>query len=398
MGVPRTAAKEQMLFSKMNPLPKINTSASSSECWTRCTAAPRYVQANADKLPPKDTVFSSEGVTAAEVAAAFLEGRAVIAENCDKNFPADATMRYNAFRYADYVRQFLESDGKLIVEKKLPLWYAQGRNAYVDSAVANRRALHVFEYKYGVGVPVYPKGNRQLAIYAYAIGLESYTGFLPPEFPVTVHVIQPRCPANDETAAWETTWGEICDIANLVSKSATVAISGEGAVFAPSDKACQWCPAKGFCEARKQPLKPIMDIVEVQPDGRPGGFPPAATLTQEQIANVVRWGDDFKKWITSVCKYAEECQVAGPRNPFLTLKVGRAGNRFWMDEAGAEGELRSLVKDVTSIYEPSVLKGVKPIEDMIGKKLFEEKMAKFVGRPPGSPKLVFKGQTEGEAE
>ena len=54
--------------------PRIDLNPSSAERWTTCTASPKFIFDNWDKLPPHDTFYNQEGTTAHEVASALLQG------------------------------------------------------------------------------------------------------------------------------------------------------------------------------------------------------------------------------------------------------------------------------------------------------------------------------------
>ncbi len=157
--------------------PRLDLNPSSADRWTTCTASPRFILDNWDKVPESsDTVYNREGTLAHAVAAAYLlnqpeppsleyveqtplavyqiDPKSRVPENQKKALEVNVEMRRHGFFYSDYVESLRQPGSTLLVEQKLPLWYMPGRNAIVDAAVVNPDGLHIIDYKYGEGVPV----------------------------------------------------------------------------------------------------------------------------------------------------------------------------------------------------------------------------------------------------
>jgi hypothetical protein len=185
--------------------PRLDLNPSSADRWTTCTASPRFILENWDKIPPSDTVYNQEGTTAHEVASALLQGREPrVSDPYHCPVPVDKEMRWHGWNYMEYVQSLRTSTefSSILVEQKLPLWYMKERNAIVDAAVINLDSMHVIDYKYGEGVVVSPVENLQTAIYAMSVG--QLSGPKPSDFPVFIHIYQPRgraCLANDVAGA-----------------------------------------------------------------------------------------------------------------------------------------------------------------------------------------------------
>lgn len=116
-----------------------------------------------------------------------------------------------------------------------------------DTIVALDDELHVIDYKYGRGVPVSPVENSQLKLY----GLGAYEALkMFWEFKtVTLHIVQPRI---NNVTDWETPLEDLLSWREDAVRPAVDSINNHTGVFAPSEKACMWCPAKVFCSARAQ--------------------------------------------------------------------------------------------------------------------------------------------------
>lgn len=364
---------------------------SAADRWMSCSASPRFCLENAHLIPEDlSSKFSKEGNTAHEVAAAYLQDRPPNPDNCPT--PIDAEMRLHGFYYADYV-QSLRTEGaglsKLIVEQKSPLWYYEGRNAVVDAAVINPDSLHIVDYKYGAGVAVSPFQNRQMVIYGrQTAGSLS----LPPEFPVFLHIYQPRNRESDEPVkVWQTTWSEVYLLSEEIADHAQVIqinhrTQGQPLDFAPSEKACRWCPAKAFCPAReKEMLDGLEPLVVTEP---PKALPMPAALLPAQLAAILKHKSNVEKWLKDVAEYATERLKEGHEIPGFKLVLSKGGHRFWRDpKKAAELLVQSTVLKREEVIEESVI-SVAAAEKLIGKKKFNTELTALIGKPEGNPVLA----------
>lgn len=371
--------------------PRLDLNPSSADRWTTCTASPRFIMESWDKVPASsDTVYNQEGTTAHEVAAAALENR--LPRLSDPYFcpvPADGEMYWHAFNYAEYVDSLRKPGSKVLVEQKLPLWYMKERNCIIDAAVINPDSLHVVDYKYGEGVPVSPVENLQAAIYGVVIG--SMGQPLPTDFPVFIHIYQPRGRAAEDGAphVWETTWLDLCNLTRKVTEVAEdiqAEIPYGLAMFAPSEKACQWCPAKGFCTARQAALADGFEVLDDQP--RP--LPPAGVLTETQLVRILNHKKQMVSWLDDVEEWAQEFMRNGGKIPGFKLVASRGGNRYWADPKKAEAELLShTVLKREEIIEESMVSPAQ-IEEKIGKARFRT-FANLTAKNPGAPVIAPEG-------
>lgn len=366
--------------------PRLDLNPSSADRWTTCTASPRFILANWDKIPPSDTVYNIEGTTAHEVAAATLQGREPSPVNC--LCAIDEDMRWHGWNYAEYVNGLRTSrESKVLVEQKLPLWYMRERNCIVDAAVLNPDSLHVVDYKYGEGVIVSPVQNLQAAIYAITVGTLGQP--LPTDFPVFIHIYQPRGRAAEDGAehVWQTTWLEVCKLTEKVTNvAAGIQEKTEIEMFAPSEKACQWCPAKGFCEARRQSMTEGLEVID-EANTKHDCLPTPNVLTEHQLVKLLKHKADIVKWLNDVEEWAEEHLKAGGTIPGFKLVQSRGGNRFWADPKGAEKMLlETTVLKRSDIIEEKLL-GPAGVEKLLGKTKFKG-FSQFVGRPEGAPVIA----------
>jgi len=371
------------------PAPRLDLMPSAADRWTTCQASPRFVLENADLIPADlSSKFSKEGNTAHEVAAAYLQDRKPDPANCPT--PIDADMRMHGWDYAEYVQGLRAPQSKLIVEQKQGLWYYPGRNAVVDAAVINPDSLHVIDYKYGAGVVVSPVENLQATIYAYQLAAPLK---LPLDFPVTVHIYQPRGRDAGDSAAhvWETTIGDIADRAGRIAGKADIIrinndTKGTPLTFTPSEKACRWCPAKAICPARQDDMLDGIDALDVQESPKPLPLPEALSI--EQLAAVLKHKDSITTWLNDVDEYATNRLRDGNVVPGFKLVMSRGGNRYWSDpKKAAELLVKTTVLKREEVIEEKTITPAAA-EKLVGKKKFAAELTALITRNPGSPELA----------
>lgn len=370
--------------------PRLDLNPSSADRWTTCTASPQFIMDHWGKVPPSETVYNMEGTSAHEVAASFLQGREPRTEDaycCP--VPVDADMRWHGWNYAEYVSGLIAPGGRLLVEQKLPLWYMPGRNAIVDAAVINPDHLHIVDYKYGEGVIVSPENSLQATIYACCV-INNVGVPDSGDFPITIHIYQPRSRNSHESPfhIWETTWGDICVLSSEVEQKATwIRMEKNESLlqFKPSEKACQWCPAKGFCVARQEHLTRGIEPLAAMTDDVPMHFPPSKAVSLSQLSAILRHKSEIIRWLGDAEEYALEHMKAGNKIPGFKLVLSRGGNRYWSDPKKAAALLleQTILKRGEVIEEKTI--GPAAVEKKLGKHKFTAELMNLIAKAPGSP-------------
>lgn len=374
------------------PTPRLDLMPSAADRWTTCMASPRFCLENADLIPADlSSKFSQEGTTAHEVAAAYLQDRQPNPENCPT--PIDADMRMHGFDYAEYVQGLRHPDpgmSKLIVEQKNGLWYYPGRNAVVDAAVINPDSLHIVDYKYGAGVVVSPVENLQATIYAYQIGHTLPN--MPDNFPIFVHIFQPRARESENAVhVWETTSQEIARRGGEIAGKADIIrinneTKGNPLAFAPSEKACRWCPAKGFCPERQKSMLDGLESLAVLE--APKSLPLPSALTIEQLAAVLKHKKEIVSWFNDAEEYAQNRMTEGHPVPGFKLVMSRGGNRYWSDpKQAAELLVKTTVLKRNEVIEEKTISPAQA-EKLVGKKKFAKEVEALITRNPGAPEIA----------
>jgi hypothetical protein len=372
----------------MSKPPRLDLNPSSAARWVTCTASPRFILANADKLPPDDTFWNQEGTTAHEVAAALLEGRKPNLAECPT--PITKEMHKHAWGYYEYVTDL---GGTPIVEQKFPLWYNKERNGKVDVVTISDGRVNIVDYKYGQGVIVDPFENLQGAIYARIVSklvsaIPKLDGPLT-AVPVSIHIYQPRGRGAEDSPyhVWHTTWGEILEVTKQVDDAAKLILSDGETEFRPSDKACRFCPAKGFCTARTGEFQRDIEVLATVETG-PKHFPQVQAISVQQLAAVLQHGDAIKQWVDDAKEYALGFLKNGGKIEGWKLVQGRQGNRYWTDEEKAAKLLleHSHLRE-NEVWEKSV---VSPggVEKLLGKKALTLDLLNLVARAEGKPTIA----------
>jgi Protein of unknown function (DUF2800) len=216
-------------------------SASGAARWMACPGSIRLSEGIADR----PSSYAEEGTTAHELAARCLRARrqdaAAVTTDPEMTAPIDI--------YLEAVRAVIEPGDRLLVEHRVDLGPLDPPVPMFGTADAivikpKRRQLHVFDLKYGSGVPVEAEGNVQGRYYALgallAAGHEIDT--------VEVTIVQPRFPHPAGPVRREIVLAlELLVWGHELLAAAHRALAPE-APLAPGPH-CRFCPAQGTCPA-----------------------------------------------------------------------------------------------------------------------------------------------------
>ena len=220
---------------------------SSAHRWMTCPASiseSRKCAAN----PFADESYAAEGTLAHEIArlALFPFNFTML-----KRIPGEIIMY--AQIYATYVRG-IAGENTLSVEKRVD--YSKlvpGGFGTVDAYFTDKKTdtLHIFDFKYGQGVEVFAKENKQLLTYAAGVYLQEngarYKTWI-------LHIIQPRIKQPEH---YEINRDRLRAHMDEMRDMYTESIS-EKPKYNPSPSACRWCPALLSCPAARLMMEGIM--------------------------------------------------------------------------------------------------------------------------------------------
>lgn len=360
-------------------------SASKSHQWLECPPSIRWEE----QFPEREqSEAAAEGTVAHALAEDHmrktLEGKRLTVPAKIKNDPLfRPAMVEHVATYCEAIMETyhqMQEDGAdpsvyLEVQLDLTPWVPEGFGT-ADCILIGNGALHVFDFKYGKGVPVDAEDNPQLKL--YGLGALNEFGMLYDIDLVTLHIIQPRL---DSITEWSIArdllewWGEY-----TVKPIAQTAFKGEGN-FNPGTSQCRWCRCKNVCRAYNTFM---LDSAKARLNDS-GEERQPNELSDAEIAKLLGVVEEIKRWATRVADYAlEQALNEGARYPGYKLVEGISRRKITDEKAAAE-EL--MVAGFTP-KQTMKLKGIGDLEDLVGVKKLNELIGKYIVKPDGKPTLV----------
>ena len=354
-------------------------SPSSSIRWYFCPPSAHLCE----QYPDQGNIYASEGTEAHALCEYLL--KSWLKRPCEDPRP---TMQYYspemeeaAQGYLQYIREKREAYTKaathnnVICAADLPMIFVEQSvdlREYIpqcmgtaDCVIIAKDTVEIIDFKYGMH-PV-PATSMQLRI--YALGACEVFAHLYDFTKVKMSVYQPRLNSVDET---EMTVAELYEWAGKdLAPRARQAFDGVGE-FACGDW-CRCCRARRNCRA----------LAEHQLEIAKYEFAPAATLSDDEIADVLSRVDALVSWAENVKEFALEEALRGHVYPGFKVVAGRANRRF-TDDAAVAARVKKAGKDP---YKQKLL-GVTALEKLLGKKAFADLLSDLVTRPEGKPTLV----------
>jgi hypothetical protein len=275
--------------------------------------------------------------------------------------------------YTDYCMRVLGDAGKgarMYVEARYPLFYRAEDKGTIDCLIVSgdHKTLHVIDLKFGKGVKVEAKDNKQLLIYA----INAYTGDLHGMVEnVSMTIVQPRL---DHIATYTMGVDELELERDVITAAAGKALRGEGVLKAGAH--CKFCPVKPKCRAQKDRMTKIAEKSSEHP----------GILTNGEIATLLGQIDQVADWIASVKKYALEKAVEGETFEGYKLVAGKS-NRKINDEKAllnaliAAGYDGVMFKRTSFVTLTELQKAVSPDD-------FATCCAPYIVKPEAPPVLV----------
>jgi len=183
----------------------------------------------------------------------------------------------------------------------------------------------------------------------YALGALLHSSLRPRE--VEFQIIQPHHGEKrvhrmsvDELGVWET---------EVLLPAINDAVS-DAPRFAPSESACQWCPAKHICPAQKEQF----DIVAAQPDisimTKDDIHQVMLSLSPTQISAILDKAPLVEKFIDAVKEHATKQMEAGEVIAGWQLQPKRA-SRKWIDATAARQALTDAGLTDSQIFETELI-------------------------------------------
>jgi len=310
--------------------------------------------------------------------------------------------------YLDFVRSI---KGELLVEQRFDLtqWIPEGFGTSDAVILTDDGVCHVIDLKFGKGIKVYAEKNRQAMIYAMGAMAEYEFMYEPHTYRVTI--VQPRL---DHIDSYDVPLDQLLTFADTVKTAADTLASGK-TCFNPSDKACQWCPAKPVCPALKNHALSVAkaDFIEADQENAEAGTGDSSVLenvpyevvnekradtissddladmgllSNDEIATLLPHLDVLISWAKSVQGYALDELKAGRDVPNHKLVEGRS-IRKWADPKATEEKFKKARSIKTEdIYTKKFISPAQA-EKVLGK---DHKLLKgLIVKPEGKPTLAI---------
>ena len=357
-------------------------SASASERWLNCTAAPRFEE----NFPGETSVYAEEGTLAHAICEIY--GRSVFgfieAENGESKIAElkqNELFKPEMMRTAEIYGQFLKEKAMeyatmpvIMFEQSVDLSdYIPEGHGTCDNIMVGGNLLRITDYKHGAGVPVSAKDNSQMRLYALGALKLVRAIFGDTITEVAMAIVQPRVREDVEEDRISVSdllkWGE-----EYVKPRALAAYTGDGATFCPGEH-CRFCRGKAVCAARAEKNSAYEDFkgcVEKAKTGYELRYmgDDKGILSDLDVSMLLQRAKDLESWYKDLAAYALQSILNGKPIPGYKAVAGKS-NRAFTDEAKVKSILtKQAGLKAADLYKPKEFKSPAMIEDMIGKKAF----------------------------
>lgn len=354
-------------------------SASGAVRWLSCTASARLEE----KYPDATSTFAEEGTVAHELGELIAGGLLGLVpdisagmDQLQNNPYYNDEMFQAASNYGLLVQERLEtaqlqspeSFAELEVRLDFSQWVPEGFGTG-DCVIVSEKEIEIIDLKYGKGLVVSAENNPQMRLYALGV-LAKYSLVFDIEI-VKTTIFQPRIspePSSEVISVKELlSWAD-----KEVLEKAKQAFSAQG-VFAPSEKACKFCRAKGDCLARaNQNMAVYEQYQEKQLDLDTAG------IVLKQAGDMLAWLKDVEELVFSALK--DHKPVAGWK-----LVEGRSVRKFSDTDKVKKTLLEAGFQDVVE----EKLLALTALEKKFGKKEIASALGDLIIKPRGKPTLAL---------
>lgn len=376
-------------------------SPSDSSRWISCPAAIRVDESLREqgKLVDDESTFALEGTIAhalAELEASLEFGKITKRKynieykkwllwfnEQDYEVGTLEEMKEHVQAYVELIRERLQRrpNSQLLLEQRMDSGVEKCWGTS-DAVIVSDTHIEIIDFKYGAGIYVMAEDNSQLRLYGLG-ALDTFSELLgtPDLIVMTVH--QPRM---DNIGSEEMhpdllrAWRE-----GVAAPAAALALHSDDAPFGPSEKACKWCPAAGFCRARVEQAT-LTDFGDVFAEEEPKPTPPEM-LTPTEIGRALKRVGSIKAWCAALEAAALEAAY-GQGEHIPGWKVVRSGGQRYITDHTAA--IQTLIDEGFEAEKVSNIKakGIGELEKLLGKAKFKELMDPLVAKSTGRESLV----------
>ena len=316
-----------------------------------------------------------------------------------------------------YLDRVFEEDGDdliFAVEKRCQMPGIPGAYGTSDIIGKTSKRVTIIDWKFGGGVYVSPKENKQGMFYARSAcyTMKDWLGFpggVPDDTQIDIVIIQPRF-HGDEPNTWTTNFKALEDFRNDLIRAVSEALHDDNAKVSKGPH-CKFCEAEHICPAKQQLGQRIVDRVNgayqaVEEKGEPVTDKKGKDITVSKALSVAdvqftpqtlkEWYDDAKdieawcKWVKALC--LEELE-AGREVAGFELDQGLGNSAWTVDEKTVDRCLASYGLDVNT---RRVTKSISPTQarkqiEKLGNEKHMTLLEKIIERPLGAMRMVPKG-------
>lgn len=393
-------------------------SPSGADRWMVCAGSVALCK----DLPNPDSEYSIEGTDYHELASICLDEDTDAADYVAQQLPKGTIVtEENAAhlqKYIDYVRKLRDLGGDLVVEKRVPIGHItgeKGAKGTCDAAILREDdELIIVDLKFGMGVKVFAKKNRQCM--TYALGLIEDQDLYDQYKNIRICICQPRLDHFDE---WTCSMQELLEFKEEQSRAAKPIMERllnpklPPLPLTPSEKGCRFCLARAtydeatgemkLCEALEEFASRTIntDDMEVIDDINEKGKPIKVTkikdhVTGEALGKLMTkaklleiYANGIRDAITGIRASTEKHMLDGMDVPGWKLAEGKKGDRKFTDEEAVEDLLKGFRMSEEEIYDKSLKTPTQLAKTM--KKANPKRWAKveaYIDQAPGKKSVV----------
>ena len=340
---------------------------SSAKRWTTCTASVGEIKKLA--IREKKSDYADEGTLAHELARLALEGHSGL-------FPklkcADNEMIKHANHFRQYVFErvmdaFIFCEDRVYYDHIIPEGFGTV-DAWSTCKTWEGR-VHIFDYKYGKGIPVHAKMNPQLLTYALGVKrkVKERWGWIPSSY--ELHIFQPRI---NNISNWVIGKDEcvsvLDDWKHVLQDSYDESINDP--VYYPTEDNCRFCAAVPTCPGVEHYLKRTL-----------GALKNLETIEySKDDYEILRNKNLILKYLNKAEDYVLSMLEMGVQVPGFGITEAQTRRR--VSEEG-ERKLNDIYGD--QIYKPNALKPLRELASLVT----SDEFADCTEKPKGSNKLFI---------
>lgn len=372
---------------ELHAQPKVHAELGASVAgrWMNC---PGSIRLGRDLPQAPQTFYAAEGSRAHALAEICLRPPAPAFHVAPGDYigrvieggEVDEDMAANVAVYVNFVRDIIRRcwSGEWWIERAFDLAalnppdHMFGTADFVGYERSIRR-LHVADLKYGQGVLVQVRGNKQLRYYALGALLSIDLTQMPVD-DVEITIVQPRMLHPDGVIRSEVlTVAELMEFAVELMDAARATQDPDAPLVAGDH--CKFCPAAGLCPAQREHALAVAQH-EFAIEGNDFVPPAPETIPIEQLAAMARKFHILRDWMSDSEAVLRAKLERGEEVPGYKL-VEKRPIRRWTDEFQVENLLVNAGHENDEIFDMD-LKSPAQIEKLLGKKKFRELVSTLV--------------------